>query len=100
MVSLMKRTPSATVSRKAPVRQNGPAVRVIRVLDGWTQERLAAAVGIRPATLSEIEAEKTSAYMSTLEALAHAMHIPVAAILRQCEPAQAVDEADEAEAAA
>lgn len=82
MVSFMEGTPKDS---KSPPRQNGAAIRALREKDGWTQAALAEAVGIRQATLSAIESESASAYVTTLNLIARAMRVPVAAIMRDCD---------------
>lgn len=80
MVSLMEGTPKDTTST-AP-RQNGAAIRALREKDGCTQTAFAKAVGIRQASLSQIENEAVNAGVATLNLIARALHVPVAAITR------------------
>jgi transcriptional regulator with XRE-family HTH domain len=87
MVSVMDKTPkdakSPRVTRPAaPVRQNGPAIAVIRELRGLSQNRLAKDVGIAQPSLSQIEAETVSARVVTLNQIASKLRIDVRAIMR------------------
>jgi transcriptional regulator with XRE-family HTH domain len=69
-------------TRKRASRQNGPAIRALREKDGWSQTGLAKAAGIEQCTLSLIESESTNARVSTLNALARRLRVPVDAIMR------------------
>lgn len=83
----MKETPkdneSPRVVRANPLkRQNGIAIRVIREKEGLSQNQLAKAAGIAQPSLSEIEGETVNAKLTTLNRIAHQLHIPVGAIVR------------------
>lgn len=86
MVSFMKETPKDTrapVSRRGKsAKQNGPAIRALREKDGWTQTALAQAVGIRQASLSNIESETSNATIATLNLIARRLRVPLDAIMR------------------
>lgn len=93
MVSLMNETLRDTAS-PAPrgdqrrVRQNGLAIRALREKDGWSQASLARQVGIKQQSLSAIEIETDNAGIGTLNLIARAMRVPVAAIMRDCDGAE------------
>lgn len=80
----MERTPGATKRklRADVVRQNGAAIRELRVKDGLSQTQLAARAGIRQGSLSAIESEDANALATTLNLIAHALRVHVAAIMR------------------
>jgi DNA-binding XRE family transcriptional regulator len=75
--------------RQLPKRQNGAAIRALREKDGWSQTALAREVGIRQATLSGIESESANAQVTTLNRIARALRVPVAAVMRDCMTAEA-----------
>lgn len=111
MVSRMEETPKDTesprVTRRGRLpRQNGPAIRALREKDGWTQDKLAKAVGIRQASLSAIERELSSAHITTLNLIARKLRVPVGAIMRDhgeapgTEAEAGTEEGSEPEAAA
>jgi DNA-binding XRE family transcriptional regulator len=52
-------------------------VRVFREYRGMTQRALAAAAGIKPAYLSQIESGSREGSIKTLKALAHALNVPL-----------------------
>jgi transcriptional regulator with XRE-family HTH domain len=71
-------------------RQNGAAIRALREKDGWTQDGLASASGINQAYLSLIESETRDAPVTTINRIARALRVPVAAIMRELdEPSRA-----------
>ena len=67
----------------ASVRVNGDAVRSIRVLSGYSVVAFAAAVGVKPAHISNIEANRRGVSPELLEAIARATGQPKAAFLGQ-----------------
>ncbi len=69
-------------ARPKPRRQNGAAIRSLREKDGWSQDALAKAAGLRQATLSVIETEYSNATVRTLNRIARQLRVPVAAIMR------------------
>lgn len=73
--------PAAT--QQKPTRQHGPAIAALREKDGYSQTGLAKAAGIGQSTLSLIESGDLSASMKTLNRIAHALAVPVRAILRE-----------------
>lgn len=86
MEGTLKDTTSAGATRGSrPRRQNGAAIRALREKDGWSQTALAEKVGIRQASLSAIESESANAYITTLNLIARALRVPVAAIMRDCD---------------
>lgn len=64
-------------------RHNGIAIRCLREKDGWSQTAFAATVGLTQAGLSNIEIEAKGTTISTLNRIARALSVPVAAILRE-----------------
>jgi transcriptional regulator with XRE-family HTH domain len=78
----------AALRRTGPPRQNGPSIKALREKDGWSQQALAAAVGIRQGTLSLIEREVSSARVTTLNTIARNLRVPVSAIMRELGAAQ------------
>lgn len=106
MVSLMEETPRDTGGHRVArdgsrPRQNGPAIRALREKDGWTQTKLAKAVGIRQGTLSDIESESSNATVVTLNKLARKLRVPVDAIMRdQYADVESEADAEPGEAAA
>ena len=102
---LMEETPkdmkSPRVARPAAApRQNGLAIRVIREKDGWSQNALAKAVGIKQPSLWEIEAETVNAKVITLNRIARQLQIPVGAIMRERSTAPEAEAEPEPEGAA
>jgi XRE family transcriptional regulator, regulator of sulfur utilization len=65
------------------LRQNGAAIRSLREKDGWHQPEFARRVGLSQSALSNIEREKRSARPATINRIAHALRVPVAAITRE-----------------
>lgn len=103
MVSLMEETPKDTTSGRVtrygkPPRQHGPAIRELRKKDGWSQTRLAKAVGIHQSTLSAIESELSNAADTTLNLIARKLRVPVDAIMRDWDDENAPAETEEAAA--
>jgi transcriptional regulator with XRE-family HTH domain len=78
--TLMDTRPGA--SRRGKPTQNGPAIRALREKDGWTQTAFAKAVGIRQASLSNIESETSNATIATLNLIARRLRVPLDAIMR------------------
>lgn len=63
----------------------GRAVRAFRLKQGITVADLAAATGLSLGMLSKIENGNTSPSLTTLQALAHALSVPLTAFLREYE---------------
>ena len=63
-------------------RQNGYTIRALRTKERLSQTELADYAGIRQSTLSDIETERCDGQFTTLVAIARALAVPVAAILR------------------
>lgn len=80
----MSETPTVTKSPAEPVRrpQNGAAIRSLREKDGLHQSAFAAEVGLTQSALSNIERERKSARIATLNRIARALRVPTAAIMR------------------
>jgi transcriptional regulator with XRE-family HTH domain len=84
----MNKTAQDTAGPRSPVRdrprrQNGEAIRTLREKDGWkSQQAFADAVGLSQAALSNIEREMRQTRVSTLNRIARALGVPVAAIMR------------------
>jgi transcriptional regulator with XRE-family HTH domain len=74
-------TASLGRTRRRPL-QNGAAIRSLREKDGYSQTAFAAAVGMTQANLSRIETEEQAARVVTLNRIARALRVPVAAIMR------------------
>lgn len=72
-------------TKSARPRQNGAAIRALREKDGWTQTALARAVGMTQANYWRIESEAANARVESLNRIARALRVPVAAIMRDCE---------------
>jgi len=95
MVSSMTQTQAGTPLRPTgrngrPIRQNGTAIRSLRMKGGWrTQAAFAEAVGISQQFLSAIEVEADGAPDDLLEAIAACLKVPVAAISRDTAGPQA-----------
>ena len=64
-------------------RQNGAALRALREKDGWSQTDLARACGMTQANYWRIEAEAANARVESLNKIARALRVPVAAIMRE-----------------
>ena len=81
----MSETQADTTSpgRTRRVRQNGPAIRSIRELNGYSQDALAKATGMTQANLSMIENERASAQVTTLSKIARQLRVPLAAVMRE-----------------
>ena len=62
-------------------RQNGAALRALREKDGWSQTQLAKAAEMTQANYWRIEAEAANAKVETLNKIARALRVPVAAIM-------------------
>lgn len=86
----MDGTPRDTKARKrrGRLKQNGPAIRSIRELAGYSQDGLARATGVTQAALSLIESERSYARVSTLAKIARELRVPLAAITRELEDAE------------
>jgi transcriptional regulator with XRE-family HTH domain len=67
----------------SPRRQNGAAIRALREKDGWSQTALAAAAGMTQANYWRIETEAANARVESLNRIARALRVPVAAIMRE-----------------
>ncbi len=65
----------------ASLRVNGDAVRAIRVLSGYSVVAFAALVGVKPAHISNIEANRRGVSPELLDAIARATGQPKAAFL-------------------
>ena len=63
----------------------GREVRAFRKQQGITVTELAAATGLSTGMLSKIENGNTSASLTTLQALAHALSVPITSFFRQFE---------------
>jgi transcriptional regulator with XRE-family HTH domain len=83
---------------RRPARQNGAAIAAFRAKEGKSQNAFAKEVGIAQSSLSEIESETVSAHNKTIRLIAQSLDIPVAAILRECRPAQPAPETNGAAA--
>jgi XRE family transcriptional regulator, regulator of sulfur utilization len=66
----------------APVERVAMRVRALRERRGWTQERLAEKAGISRGYLARLETARQDPKLSTLEKLARALGVSVAALLR------------------
>jgi len=75
------------VTKASRVRQNGPAIRALREKDGWSQTALAEAAGMTQANYWRIEAEAANARVESLNRIARALRVPVAAIMRELDEA-------------
>lgn len=73
-------------------RQNGLAIRYLRIKAGLKPAQLATAAGISYSTLDNIENERKNASVEVLHRVAAALDVPVRAIVR--DPAVLVREAD------
>ncbi|MBY0465493.1 MAG: helix-turn-helix transcriptional regulator [Burkholderiales bacterium] len=74
------------------VKALGAEVRKRRESQGWSQEQLAEYADLNRSYVGEIERGQVIASVVTLEKLAHALGIPVAALLHSADPAtQPVD---------
>ena len=72
-------------TRPSPPPQNGTAIRVIRGLQGFSQNQFAKDLGMDQANLSRIEAETQHAQLPTLIRIARGLSVPVGAIVRDSE---------------
>lgn len=80
----MSETPQDTKCLERTRRnQNGAAIRSLREKDGYSQNGLAEAAGLTQANLSLIESERRNARVATLNKIARALRVPVAAIMRE-----------------
>jgi transcriptional regulator with XRE-family HTH domain len=62
------------------VRTNGAAVRALREAHGWKANAFAAAVGISPAYLCNVEAQRRQVSAPVLRKMADVLGVPLAAI--------------------
>lgn len=62
-------------------RQHGAALRALREKDGLSQTALAKAAGMTQANYWRIEAEASNAKVESLNSIARALRVPVAAIM-------------------
>ncbi len=62
-------------------RQNEIALRALREKDGWSQAQLAKASGMTQANYWRIEAGAANARVESLNKIARALRVPVAAIM-------------------
>ncbi len=84
----MNGTQQDTTSPKSLAkRQNGAAIRALREKDGWSQAGLARAAGVDQSDISRFETESANASVATLNRIARALRVPVAAVMRELEPA-------------
>ena len=89
-VSLMQRTLRDTRSpeqapRPKKKRQNEAALRALREKDGWSQAALARASGMTQANYWRIETGAANARVESLNKIARALRVPVAAIMHELE---------------
>lgn len=76
------------MATRAPLRQNGIAIRALRRKEGLSVDELATAVGITPPHMRNIENELRSASEEHLARIAKVLEVPLAAIrLREAEAA-------------
>ena len=68
------------------VKQFGLAVRQLREVRGWSQERLAEVAGLNRSFIGEIERGAATPSLLTAEKLAGALGVSLASLLARCEP--------------
>jgi transcriptional regulator with XRE-family HTH domain len=66
----------------------GQRLREVRIARGWTQERLADAVGIRTASISRFEHGVVGFSVTTLAELADVLSVPIGALVDVERPAE------------
>jgi transcriptional regulator with XRE-family HTH domain len=81
----MSRTPTDCTGPGRPQRrpQHGPAIRSLREKDGYSQTAFAKIIQISQPSLANIENEKKSVSIATLNRIARALRVPTAAIMRE-----------------
>lgn len=65
---------------RTPLRQNGIAIRALRVKEGLTVDELATAIGVTAPHIRNIEGERRSASEVHLARIAKALDVPLKAI--------------------
>lgn len=71
------------------VRQHGPAIRALRRKDGLSVQSLADRVGLHAQSLRNIELDRRPASWETLNAIARALRVDVAAVAALVSPEKA-----------
>lgn len=76
------------IALEPPPVANGAAIKAIRQARGWRTNAFARAIDISPSYLSNIEAGRKGALPETLDRIAAALGVPVAAISSTTRPNQ------------
>ena len=74
----------------------GARLRSVRTARGWTQERLADAVGVRTASISRFENGLVGFSLTTLAQVAEVLRVPIAELVDIDRPIAPFPEGDEA----
>ena len=80
----MSSPPFETPERK-PSRRFGAVIRELREARGWSQEQLAGQASLNRSYMGEIERATAVPTLATAEKLAHALDVPLSALISRCE---------------